>query len=90
MIHLALHPGCGTVDPAVKEVRMSGPRKRPRDSAERRAREAAERREREEAERRERRESMGMALRVVMIVWDIVWTLAREHVFRGAGPGRLL
>ena len=66
---------------------MAGHRQCPRGAAENSAREEAKRREREEAKRRERREKISMALRAVMIVWDIVWALVRDHVFQGAGPG---
>ena len=31
-----------------------------------------------------------MAIRFVLMVWEIVWTLVREHALRGTGPGPLL
>ena len=55
-----------------------------------REREEAERRERESAERGERTREIGTAVRVVLMLWEIIWTLVREHVLRGTGPGRLL
>jgi hypothetical protein len=54
---------------------MPDPRKRPHGAAEHRAREEAERQERKEAKRRERREEVSMALRGLLIIWDIVWAL---------------
>jgi hypothetical protein len=47
-------------------------------------------REREEAERRERTREISTAVRVVLMLWEIVWTLVRDHVIRGTGPGRFL
>ena len=50
-------------------------------------------RKREEAERRERvREvcTAVTAVRVVLMIWELVWTLVREHLSRGTGPGPLL
>jgi hypothetical protein len=53
--------------------------------------EDAERREREEAERRERAREVCTAVRVVLMIWEFVWPLIREHVSRGGtGPGPLL
>ncbi len=53
-------------------------------------REDTERRERESTKRSERTREISTAIRVVMILWEIVWTLVHEHVLHGTGPGRLL
>jgi hypothetical protein len=46
-------------------------------------------RERESA-RSERAREVSMTVRAVLMIWEIVWTLVREHVSRGTGPGPLL
>jgi len=33
---------------------------------------------------------ISVAVRIVMMIWEVVWTLVREHLLRGTGPGRLL
>ena len=43
-----------------------------------------------EHRRCERAAQIGLAARLVTMIWEIVWTLVREHVFHGTGPGRLL
>jgi hypothetical protein len=53
---------------------MHDSRKRPQSAAECRAREGTDQ-EREEANRRERREEISMALRVMLIIWDIAWSV---------------
>ncbi len=45
--------------------------------------------ERPGAEHREHTDQTGTAVRLVMMIWEIVWTLVRGHVLRGTGPGRL-
>ena len=35
-------------------------------------------------------DQIGAAARIVMLIWEIVWTLVREHVLKGTGPGHLL
>jgi len=55
-----------------------------------REREEAQRRARERAERSERTREISTALRIVLMLWEIVWTLVRDHVIRGTGPGRFL
>jgi hypothetical protein len=37
-----------------------------------------------------RTDQISIAVRVVLMIWEIVWTLVREHVLQGPGPGRLL
>ena len=66
-----------------------------REEAERREREEDERRERAEAERRERERAkrngvIVAAARAAAVIAEVAWTLVREHVFKGTGPGRLL
>ncbi len=45
---------------------------------------------RTDAERRERAYEITTAARAVMMIWEIIWELVRDHVIRGTGPGRLL
>jgi len=44
--------------------------------------------ERPGAEHREHTDQTGTAVRLVMMTWEIVWTLVRGHVLRGTDPGR--
>ncbi len=46
--------------------------------------------ERPRAEISERTDQISLAVRLLMMTWEIIWTLVREHVFRGTGPRRLL
>lgn len=69
--------------------RRRGPAGKREDIA-RRERDDAERRERENTRRDERTREISTAVRAALVVWEIVWMLAREHVLRGPGPGRLL
>lgn len=39
---------------------------------------------------RARTDQISTAVRLILLVWEIVSTLVREHVLRGAGPWRLL
>jgi hypothetical protein len=41
-------------------------------------------------DRRERTEEMVTAVRLMMILWEVIWDLVREHLNRGGGPGPLL
>jgi hypothetical protein len=50
----------------------------------------AERSEQESAKRSERAREISTAARVVIMAWEIVWTLVRDHMSRGTGPGPLL
>jgi hypothetical protein len=63
---------------------LAGPKKR-RPAVRRKN---AERREQESAKRSERTREICTAVRVVLTVWEIVWTLIREHLTR-TGPGPL-
>lgn len=45
---------------------------------------------RQSAEHRVRADQISAAARSVTMVWEIVWTLVYELVFRRTGPGRLL
>ena len=74
---------------------MTGSKKRrhaavKRDDVACREREEAVRRERESAERGERTREISTAVRVALMLWEIIWTLLRERVLRGTGPERLL
>jgi hypothetical protein len=42
------------------------------------------------AARRARTDQACTAVRIALLTWEIVWTLVREHVLRGTGPGSLL
>ena len=46
--------------------------------------------ERPRAELSERTGQLSTAVRLVMMIWEIIWTLVREHMLRGTGPRRLL
>jgi hypothetical protein len=61
-----------------------------REDVARREREDAKRRERESMKRDERTRAIGTAVRLVLMIWDIVWTIVRERMKGGTGPGRLL
>jgi hypothetical protein len=37
-----------------------------------------------------RTDQISTAVRLVTMVWEIVWTIIHEMVARGTGPGRLL
>jgi hypothetical protein len=60
-------------------VRREDPTGRDREEAQRRARENAD---------RERTREISTAVRIVLMIWEIVWTLIRDHVITGTGPGR--
>ena len=66
---------------------MTSSKKRRRPTAKR---EDIARHERESMRRDERTREISAAVRVVLLLWEIVWTLVREHVLRGTGPGRPL
>jgi hypothetical protein len=61
---------------------MTGPRNRKR----RRRRGV----KRAPAEHYEHVSQISVAVRLVMMIWEIIWALVREHILRGTGPQRLL
>lgn len=61
-----------------------------REDITRRERDDAERDERGSMKRDERMREISTAVRAALAVWEIVWTLVREHVLHGPGSGRLL
>jgi hypothetical protein len=97
-------PGQWTLSPGLRRVPVVGPEgergggeigrtgsKRRRDEK----REDAADHKREDAERRkreneERRAEITMAARAVIVIWELVWALIREHLLTGTGSGRLL
>ncbi len=49
------------------------------------------RRRRSEGKRESTRtDQIGTGIRLVTMIWEIVWTIIHELVDRGTGPGRLL
>jgi hypothetical protein len=75
-------------------IKVTGSKKRhaavKREDLACREQEEAGPRERESTERGERTRDISTAVRVVLMFWEIIWTLVRDHVIRGTGPGRLL
>lgn len=73
---------------------MTGSKRRPRAAAKREEIARRERnetaRERESMKRDERTREITAAVRAALVIWEIVWTLIREHMLRGPGSGRLL
>jgi hypothetical protein len=41
-------------------------------------------------DRRERAERLTAAVRLGVLIWELIWALIRERLIGGAGPGRLL
>lgn len=73
---------------------MTGPNKHSRgagegDSEDSDDTEAVECRERARANRGLRRADLGTLVRVLLLIWEVIRTLIDEHIFPGAGPGRL-
>ena len=73
---------------------MTGSDKQSRGSGEG---ESQDSRDREDVEHSERKRvnrgiqpaEFGTVVRILLLIWEVIRTLIDEHIFPGAGPGRL-